>query len=344
MSRAFCAALLATISSVLIAAPPDSDIDPAVRTILLSDLKFSAAELSDLQRGKSVRHSLPTRAPGEVAVVGAIRINVPKAAFFADVRDITHFKRGPDVLEIGRFSHPPVLEDLATLTVDEDDFDARGCRVGDCGIRLPADAIDRVRNDVDSNATDAQARTAAWFKTMLLAQVTAYTTGGPGRFSQFDDGPMPIRPVDAFVALAGEGAATINSLAAGLSDHLLHFPETRLADGEDFLYWSKEKFGVAPFISVTHVALVCPTAATCVMATKDVYSSRYFDASLALAIATDVAGHPDSFYLVYANRSRANALKGAFAAFRRAIVERRARNGLEESLKTIKSRLEDARK
>ena len=46
------------------------------------------------------------------------------------------------------------------------------------------------------------------------------------------------------------------------------------------------------------------------MATRDVYSSRYLDASVALAIATD-AGGPDAFDLVYDNRSRANALKGS---------------------------------
>jgi len=56
--------------------------------------------------------------------------------------DITRFKSGEEILQIGRFSDPPALEDLATLTVGPDDFDVRSCRVGDCGIRLPAAAID----------------------------------------------------------------------------------------------------------------------------------------------------------------------------------------------------------
>ena len=75
------------------------------------------------------------------------------------------------------------------------------------------------------------------------------------------------------------------------------------------------------------------------MTTKDVYSSRYLDASVALAIATDADG-PAAFDLVYDNRSRASALKGTFAGLRRALTERRARGGLEESLKTIKQQLE----
>ena len=35
----------------------------------------------------------------------------------------------------------------------------------------------------------------------------------------------------------------------------------RMAGAEDFLYWSKEKFGIAPFITVTHVVIACPIGA-----------------------------------------------------------------------------------
>jgi hypothetical protein len=206
---------------------------------------------------------------------------------------------------------------------------------------LPADLIRRAQKEIDPNAPDVQARAAAWFKEVLLEDVTAYVTGAPGRFVQYDDGSEPIWPIEAFEAILREDAAAIGMLVPGLPEHLQHFPEHRLADAEDFLYWSKEKFGMEAFITVTHVTIVCPSAETCVMATKDVYSSRYFDASLAVAIATDTSGPPaPGFFLAYANRSRANALKGLFSTFRRSIVERRARGGLEESLKTLKIQLE----
>jgi hypothetical protein len=78
------------------------------------------------------------------------------------------------------------------------------------------------------------------------------------------------------------------------------------------------------------------------MTTKDVYSSRYLDASIAFAIATDAGDVPDAFDLIYENRSRANALKGALGGLRRSLTERRARGGLEESLKAIKTQLETA--
>ena len=89
---------------------------------------------------------------------------------------------------------------------------------------------------------------------------------------------------------------------------------------------------------MTHVTIVCRSAATCLMATRDVYSSRYLDASVALAIASDAG--PGAFDLVYDNRSRANALKGRFSGLRRSLTERRARGGLEDSLHKIRASLE----
>jgi hypothetical protein len=311
--------------------------DPAVRAVLTSQLGFSDRDLADLRNGNPVKHSLRPRAPGEIAVAGLVRIQAPKSAFFARARDIARFKNGPDVLQIGRFSHPPALDDLAALSVDEDDFDVRSCRVGDCGIRLPAMVIERLGRTVDVKAPDAQSRGTALFKQFLIEEVSAYMAGAD-RLTQYDDGPQPIRPRDEFEAILA-GMPEIAALMPGLPDHLRHFSAAPLPEAEDFLYWSKEKFGFAPFISVTHVTIVCPSAATCLMTTRDVYASRYLDASIALAIATD-AGGPEAFDLVYDNRSRANALKGRFASLRRSLTERRARGALEDSLKMIRQRLE----
>jgi hypothetical protein len=319
-----------------------SDIAPGVRDVLMRELRFSTVELADLQRGRIVRHGVDTASAGEIAVVGAVRVNAPKAAFLDRVRDIVRFKRNPSVLQIGRFSATPSVADLAELTVDEDDFDARDCRVGDCSVRLSAEMIRRLPQEIDLKAPDARARSAAWLKQVIVDDVTAYLAGGAGRILQYDDGPRPIRPVDEFDGIL-KNAPSIGALIPELPDHLKNYPSNHLTDSEDFLYWSKEKFGPSPFITVTHVTIVCASAETCVMTTKDVYSSRYLDASLGLSIATDVAGDPDAFFLVYGNRFRANALKGGWSALRRAIVERRARGGLEESLKATKNELESRR-
>jgi len=327
------------VALALLAQAPVSDIPSDVRLVLSRDLKFSAAELVNLERGLVVKHGLETTASGEVAVVGAVRVKASKAELFERVRDIARFKQSPSVLQIGRFSATPSLDDLAALTVDKDDFDVLHCRVGDCGARLSADVIRRFQQQIDPQAPDAQARGAALFKELLVDNLKAYVSGQPGRMEQYDDGSRPIRPVDEFAAVL-KNAPSIGALITGLPDHLLHFPSSRLPEAEDFLYWSKETFASQPFITVTHVTILCPSAETCVMTTKDVYSSRYLDASLALTIASDAVNTPGSFYLLYGNRSRANALKGVFSSLRRSVVQRRARASLEQSLTAIKLLLE----
>ena len=328
------AAIVLGIAAGCAALAQPADVAPDIQAVLATHLRFSKGDLDDLRRGRIVKHGLPSRAPGEIAVAGGVRILAPKAAFFARVRDIARFKSGPNVLQIGRFSSPPALDDLAALTLDEDDFDARSCRVGDCDIRMPAAAIERFA-EIDYKSSGASVRATALFKQILFDTAAAYVSGG--RPTQYDDGPKPIRPNDEFDGILG-GMPEIGELMRALPDHLRHFPSSRLPDAEDFLYWSKEKFGIAPFVTVTHVTIVCPVPAICLMATRDVYSSRYLDASVALAIAADAG--PDAFDLVYDNRSRANALKGAFGGLRRSLTERRARGGLEESLKAVKMQLE----
>jgi hypothetical protein len=330
---------LALGTAVLAAEKPASDFQPDLRAILVRDLKFSAGELADLEHGRIVRHTLPTNGSREIAVVGGVRVHATKEHFIAAYRDIVHFKRGAAVLEIGRFSDPPVLADLDGLSINSDDFDLRGCRVGDCDIRLPADAIHRLAQEVGWDRPGADVRAATLFKQLLVDNARAYTAGGPGRITQYDDDQPPIMPIEDFKALL-KSSPYVDAMLPGLAAHVASYPADPLHGAEDFLYWSKEKFGFAPFISVTHVTIVPTGPHQYVATTRDVYASRYFDASLALAIASDSVGDPHSFYLFYVNRSRASALRGAFARLRRSIVERRAKGSIEENLKAVKQRFE----
>ncbi|HEY7292309.1 MAG TPA: hypothetical protein VH583_20900 [Vicinamibacterales bacterium] len=324
---------------VLLAAAVQAAIEPDVKDALVRNLRFSSSEIADLQKGKVVKHGVEASAPGELAVVGAVRVQAPVERLIESVRQITDFKRGPDVMQIGRFSDPPVLEDLAPLTITKEDFDASSCRVGDCSVRLPADAIRRLPAEVDSSGPDAQARAAAWFKQVIFDDVRAYWTKAPGRFEQYDDDSVPVRPIDDFNELV-KSTPSVAALVPMLPKHLLEFPSERIEGSEDFLYWSKEKFGIAPFVTVTHVTIICRTTRSCIVATKDVYSSRYLDASLSLTIASGDTANQNAFYLIYLNRSRSSALKGFLSGLRKSIAERRARSSLDETLKSLKARLE----
>jgi hypothetical protein len=338
VARAATALALMLIAAV---PPPSADsLDPSLRRVLLRDLKFSASDFTDLSRGRIVRHTIDASAPGEVAAVGAAWIGASAGVFLEQFHDIVHFKRSDGVLQIGRFSNPPRMDDLAALTVDDDDFDAPHCRVGDCSVRLPASEIFRVQREIDWRAPDARSRGGALFKQIIFEHVRAYWSGDAPRMTQFDDDKRPIRPRAEFAGILAN-SPYLGDLVSGLPAHLRDFPSSRLADAEDFLYWSKERFGIAPFITVTHVTLTHTASGVVVITSKDVYSSRYFDSSLGLTVVNETPG--GGFYVIYVNRSRANALKGAFSGFRKMTVERKVRGSLEQSLQSMKTRLERVR-
>ncbi len=172
---------LAAVGTLIAGGPPSSDFQPEFDAVLLHDLGFSSGDLADLERGKVVQHILPPRAAEEVGVVGAVRIRGSRDHLIAAYRDIVTFRKSanPPVLEIGRFSERLDPSDLDALTTD--DFDLRGCRVGDCDIRLPTAEIQRVGASVDWRRPGAEARASAFFKQLLLTHVRSYMTGGPGR-------------------------------------------------------------------------------------------------------------------------------------------------------------------
>src|SRR5215470_4950085 len=188
-SGAMVTTILAAAAVAMLGASsqPPSDFQPELDAVLSRDLRFSPAELADLQQGKLVRHTLPPAAPDEVGVVGAIRVQGSRDRLMAAYRDIVSFKKNEAVLAIGRFSDPPDRSDLDALTTNRDDLDLRGCKVSDCDIRLPASEIQRIASAVDWRRSDADAQAAGLFKQMLFTHVHSYMTGVPGRVTQYDD-------------------------------------------------------------------------------------------------------------------------------------------------------------
>jgi len=331
--------VFAMLAAVHQAAGPAPDLPPVLRSLLADEFKFSPSDLAELEKGEVVAHRLGATAYGEAGAVGAIRILGRKETFVDLYRDITQFKRGPAVTSIGMFGDPPSVRDLAPLPVNHRELNLRECKLYDCEIRLTAPAIKRLQSEINWNAPDADERAALLFKEIFAGYVQDYVSGGPGRITQYDSQKRPIRPTDDFNALVA-GSPYIDRLAPGLAKHLEAFPASRLAGAEDFVYWSAEKFGrLAPFVSATHVTITQPTPGTYVIVSKNVYSSRYFDASLSLTVAADGL-QPGGFYLVYVNRSRASVLKGSFAGMRRAFVERGARGSVEENLELTKAKVE----
>jgi hypothetical protein len=329
-------------------APSAGDTPPpgveAVHALLRTEGQFTESELAALERDQPVARVLRDVDKRELAAFGAVRVHATSAFLLDRIRDIVGFKRNPMVLQIGRFGSPATIEDLAGLTLERDDIEAlRRCRPGDCGVRLPAADIDRIRTAVNWNAPDAPDRATRAMREFLVRQVQAYTAGGTSMLGAYHDKKQPIRVDEEFDRLLA--APLLLRAVPALRDYALHFPAREPAATDEFLYWSKERFGFKPVISVTHVMIHRPPDPSLIDAyviSKQIYASHYFDASLAVTAVVDAPGadRRPAFYMMYLLRNRTPMLEGFFAALMKGPVRSRTRDGLVETLRVTRERLE----
>jgi len=134
--------------------------------------------------------------------------------------------------------------------------------------------------------------------------------------------------------------------SGALRNYLVQYPRAPLAGAKNVLYWVKEDYtGLAPVVSVVHGVIYEDPARPdrTVVAQKQLYASHYYDGSLAVALAASATeGSTPVTYLIYANRSRGDLLKGGFGGLRRTVARSQAKSAAEQTLGTIKTVLERA--
>jgi hypothetical protein len=208
-------------------------------------------------------------------------------------------------------------------------------------VKLPSNVILRVQKEIDWSSPDAEQKVTELGRTALLQYVERYLAGGNEQLSEYSDKKLPLRVAEQFDAIL-KASPYIFDYDPEFYGYLSDYPKKHLDGVEDFLYWSKEKFGLKPVISVTHVSIYRkPEFNVTLIASKQIYANHYFEASLGLTVALAASQDPDpSFYLLYFNRSRSDALHGGFSGLARGQVKSRARKGALENLAKIQRSIE----
>lgn len=345
MNRRFVArrVVLALAALLCVSAAGSQPIQNPVRDFARR-LGFDDAGITSLGRGGVIVKTLEASVGSEIAVAGAVRVDVPREYFVRRWRDIASFKRGAKVPEIGTFGNPSAVHDLDTLAVPAADVAAlRTCRIGRCDVKLPVETFGLLQSsDADAHATADRANVHV-FKEMLTARVQAFRSGGAGALTPTggNRSDPPRTAIEAILAAVPDTLQDVPEFRA----YLAHYPGGRLADVEELSYWSKETPGPKPIISLTHLSVYTKTfdATTITFGTAtNLYSSHYIDGSMSFTVAIEANDQRGaSFYLFYANRSRIDALKGMFGGLGRWMVKRRVRSGLRETLTQTKRRLEE---
>jgi hypothetical protein len=236
------------------------------------------------------------------------------------------------------------LEDLAGLTLDPVDIEAiKRCRVNSCDLKMSAAFIERFRKEVNWSAPDYRERVTVKVREMLLEYVQGYLHGGNAALSTYNDKSYSLRPVDEIRSIL-QPAPYMYEYVPEFQNHLENFPNSDV-DVEDYVYWSKEKFALKPVISVTHVniyKLRQPNGFDVLIASKGIYATHYYEASLGLTgFIQSQSSEPSRSYLIYINRSRADALRGLFAGLKRSLISGSLRDATKKNMELIKQKLEN---
>ena len=279
----------------------------------------------------------------DLGVFGAVRTEVNGDRLVAWVRQIEHFHTGSYVPLVVRFSDPPRIEDLDRLVLDAGDLDdIRGCRSGDCGLKLAADEIGQLRQTIADTGAAWQAAVQERFRRIVLDRVQAYQAAGYDRTPPYADHATPVAPAAEFDIVANRVRTGIGCETQVL-EYLQQYPYRRDDDVESFLYWSKETLGSGkPIVSVTHVAIVRSTDERCpeaLVASKQVVATHYLSASLSL-IAVTYPSAESRRYLLYSRFSRVDLFHGVLAGVVRRVVEKRIRAEAPVVLDAMRRRVE----
>jgi len=308
-------------------------------------LGFSDADITALDKGQLITKLPKVSDQREVAAFAAVRVNALPAQLATQFHDIVRWKKGDSVPQIGKFNDTPAIADLAGLTIEPDDINVmKKCKPGSCDIKMSAVSMDRLVKGTNWAADNYQGQAEQLFKVMLIDYVGSYMIGGNRYLVQYDDQKQSLKLPEDFSALLKE-SNYVTEYAPELASYIDKFPNAQLPGSEGYIYWSKEKFGIQPVLSMTHVTIYPRrhgNANEVLIASKQLYASHYFESSLAFTMMIPREGG-DGSYLLYLNRSRTDTLRGFFSGITRLFISGHVRDGAAKSLQLAKERLEAGR-
>ena len=307
-------------------------------------LGFSHDQVLQVERGAVVVKILK-REKHEVGAAGVVRLNVPPEFFVARFRDIERHKKSEAVLQVRKLSDVPKAEDFSALTLPPREIrELKTCRAGECQLKLSNSQIEAIqRLDFADPAMEEQLNTA--MRNLLADYAREYVTGGTKAMVVYADKAYLVETATQFAGLLHRSPYLLE-YAPEFPAYLRDFSGTPPEGVERFLYWSKENYGhdLRPVVAITDVIMYQHPGGNppVVIASKQIYASHYFEASLGMTLLfegneTDTS---PGFYLVYVNRSQIDLLRKWYSIFGRGSLSDSVRSSMRKNLSELKTKVE----
>jgi hypothetical protein len=328
--------VLCLVASAALAQAPE----PQPQSFLRKVIEFGDDKLAAIEKGEVVTRQLPGADKPEIAAFGVIKVSAARSVFGAKVKDIQSFRKVPQVPEIGVFSSPARLEDLAALTLEDGDFDVmRKCVPGNCNFKLGVTGIESLQK-VKFDAPEAKARVLRILKDEALSYVEAYRKDGTDAMGALATRKEPRLLSNEFKLLLKQ-SPYLPEYVPAFSAYLESYPKGTLAGASDVIYWTKDTFGLKPVLSIYHLTIWNDASQPVALASiKQLYASHFFNAGLDLIAAVE-AQDGKGLYLLDLYRGRIDPPTGMLAGMLLGKVRGGVEDGVRANLKTAKQRLEE---
>jgi hypothetical protein len=296
-------------------------------------VKLTAEEQKAAAERRAGDQERRCRSRQEVALFGAIWISAPVAIKSPRCRT-SRTSKGRRVRATKKVVARP-HRDFAALSLPDDDVkDLKSCTVGDCELKMSAEALGRLRR-VDWTKPDAKAQIERLVRTMAVDYVNGY------REEKQPPGGMPAtgstRRSSRTSSAAPERDAGAGEYVPDMRHYLLEFPNRPRPTTSFFT-------GKRPS-SVSSRPSRQPRGHSGRHGrddrrVKQLYSSHCFWTALELrALVPDPSRGP-GFWFVNVNRSRSDGLSGFVGTMIRGKVRTSARKGLDAGLVATRKKLE----
>jgi hypothetical protein len=310
--------MVIALATIAVPLPGTAVFDPAHDPLRA----FSPDGRAKLMRGEPVVE-IPKLQGDDIAIIGAVRTSATADRLVAWSRQITELYRGKYVPLTERFSNPARIEDLRSLTLEDEELeDLRNCRPHRCQLKLSAGEIQQIRMAIDAAGDNWRRAALDAYRSALLARARSFQEHGFRAVQLYEDATATVDPAKEFEILV-ERFSGDPLFTTRVADHVRTFRPD--APGvESFLYWSKDLLGDAkPIVSITHVSILHGHAnEPTIVAATQIYASHYLNASLSLT-AVSSCQQDGARYLLYLRRTRADVFSRRFGGLIKRIVTRR---------------------
>lgn len=287
----------------------------------------SVAEAGALSVATSAR-VLDTAHPREIVLWGTTSMECSLDDYAFEMRQIKKVKQGPEVLGVGEIGLPAKAGDWSTLNwTDQELRRLRTCRAGDCAFRLPQGAIDRLGREVEWKGAHAMTQARRVLAAELLEMVQSYQTHGLARSVTYVDKDKPMDVQRQSHELLKTSAALLQGVPE-LAHYLERYPRVSLPGGQDYLYWSMEKIGSKPVLTMTHGIIyqnACGPMQCLWLVSRQIFANHYFDAGLSITRVVQDPRRPGRVRVDYVNRSRTELFEGPLSGLKRLLIGEAAR-------------------